>query len=242
MTTLLVSLTILVSLGPQLYAPDAPRLIEHVVVQVPTYLALAFVSWYMAREVGRRERLRGEYERRLQEMSDLKDRLQRDAFTDHITGLPNRYYFETRLREELKRARGQRDSFSVIFLDVDDFKQINDDHGHHTGDETLKLVAGVLRSNAREADTLARYGGDEFLVLLPHTQQSETQHFFERVRDEVAGRSEHELGFPLRISAGVAKFPSDADDSDDLLEVADLAMYRAKRRGKDQLFHPFLDA
>jgi len=158
-TTLLVSLTVLVSLSPQLYAPEAPRLVEHVVVQVPTYMALAFVSWYMAREVGRREHLRGEYERRLQEMRDLKDRFQREASTDRLTNLPDRAHFQARLRDEVERARRRNEQSTVNFLDVDDFKRINDEHGHRIGDECLKLVAEVLRSSVRETDAVARQGG-----------------------------------------------------------------------------------
>lgn len=239
---LLVFFTVLVSLSPQLYAPDGPRLVEHVVVQVPTYLALAFVSWYMAREVGRRERLRGEYESRLQEMRELKERFQREASTDRLTDLPNRARFEARLREESKRARRRGEEFTVVFLDVDDFKRINDDHGHRIGDESLKLVADVLRLNARETDAAARHGGDEFTVLLADTPLPEARAFFGRFKEEVADRSRRKLGFPLRVSAGAAVFPRDASDPDGLLEAADSAMYQAKRRKDDRLFHPFLDA
>ena len=241
-TTLLISLTVLVSLSPQLYAPDAPRLIEHAVVQVPTYLALAFVSWYMAQEVGRREHLRGEYERRLQEMRDLKDRFQREASTDRLTNLPDRAHFQARLRDEIERARRRNEQSTLNFLDVDDFKRINDEHGHRIGDECLKLVAEVLRSSVRETDAVARQGGDEFTVLLAGTPLPEAEQFFGRFREELAEYSERELGFRLSLSAGAASFPSDAGDPDGLLEAADTAMYRAKRRGKDQLYHQFMEA
>jgi diguanylate cyclase (GGDEF)-like protein len=241
-TTLLISLTVLVSLSPQLHAPDAPRLIEHAVVQVPTYLALAFVSWYMAQEVGRREHLRGEYERRLQEMRDLKDRFQREASTDRLTNLPDRAHFQARLRDEIERARRRNEQSTLNFLDVDDFKRINDEHGHRIGDECLKLVAEVLRSSVRETDAVARQGGDEFTVLLAGTPLPEAEQFFGRFRGEVAEYSERELGFRLSLSAGAASFPSDAGDPDGLLEAADTAMYRAKRRGKDQLYHQFMEA
>lgn len=240
LTALLVPLTILVSLSPQLYAPDAPRLIEHVVVQVPTYLTLAFVSWYMAREVGRRERLRGEYERRLQEMRELKDRFQREASTDRLTNLPDRAHFQIRLRQEIELARPRDEQFTVTFLDVDDFKRVNDEHGHRIGDECLRLVAHILRSSVRETDAVSRQGGDEFAVLLAGTPLPETEHYFGMFREEVAEYSERELGFRLSLSAGAACFPSDAADPNGLLETADTAMYRAKRRGKDQLYHRFI--
>jgi diguanylate cyclase (GGDEF)-like protein len=231
MAALAVFLAVLVSLSPQLYASGTVGLVEHVVVRVPTYLALALVSWYMAREVGRREWLRGEYERRLWEMRDLKDRFQQEACMDQLTGLPNRHRFEAQLRKEIKRARRRGEGLTVVFLDLDDFKRVNDDHGHRIGDESLKLVAKTLSSNARETDVVARYGGDEFTVLLADIPLSGAQAFFHRIREEVAVHSERELGFPLRISAGAASFPSDAVDPDSLLESADLAMYRAKRRG-----------
>ena len=237
MLMLVVLLTLLVSLSPQLYAPDASMLVEHMVVRVPIYLALAFVSWYMARETGRRERLRGEYERRLQEVQELKDRFRLEAYTDRLTNLPNRAQFQARLQEELRRARHREDQLTVIFLDVDDFKRINDEHGHRIGDESLKLTADVLRFNAREIDVLARYGGDEFAVLLPKIQLSDARDFFGRIRTAVADHSKRKLGFPFSLSAGAASFPSDADSPDGLMEAADLAMYGAKHRGKDQLFH-----
>ena len=238
LTALLVLLTFLISLSPQLYAPEAPRLIEHLVVQVPTYLALAFVSWYMAREVGRREHLRGEYEHRLREMRELKDRLQREASTDRLTNLPNRSHFESRLREEIEKARGWNEQFTMIFVDVDDFKRINDVYGHRTGDASLKLVADALRSNARQTDTVARQGGDEFTVLLAGAPLPEAENFFGRVRKEVAEYSEHELGFRISLSAGAASFPSNVGSPDGLLEAADTAMYQAKRWGEGSVLLP----
>ncbi len=246
MAAVTVFLTVLVSLAPQLYTPDATVLVEHMMVHAPTYLTLALVSWYMAREVGHRERLVGEYDRRLQEMQKLKDHFQREASIDHLTSLPNRSRFEAQLREEIKRAcrRGRRrgEEFTVVFFDVDDFKRINDERGHQIGDEALKLVANVLRSSVRETDAIARYGGDEFIVLLPDASSSTVWDFLKRTREAVAHRSEHELGFPLRISAGAASFSSAKDDLDGLLEEADRAMYQAKRQGKGLLSRLSTDA
>ncbi len=232
-----VLLTALVSLSPQLYDPDAAHLAEHMVVGFTSYLALAFVSGYMAREVGRRERQRAEYERELQETQELKERYRREALTDRLTGLPNRYRFEARLVEEIARAGRRSEAFTVVFLDVDDFKRINDAHGHATGDRSLKIVADALRQGARAEDVVARHGGEEFTVLLSGTPIPKALRFFQRVKEEVASRSERDLGFRVGLSAGVAGFPHDAENPEDLIEAADLAMYQAKRLGKDSLFH-----
>ena len=234
---LAIVVSMLFSLSPQLYGPDVPGLGEHLTVRLPTYLALALVSWYMAREVGRRERLRGEYERRLREMQEQKDRFQRASLTDLLTGLYNRRGFEDRLTKEFKRARRSHETFTIILLDLDDFKQINDEYGHRTGDESLRIVAEALRSCARETNILARYGGEEFTVLLPDSSLHGARNFFDRTREDVANCSERQLGFTLKISAGAARFPADAGDPDGLLEAADTAMYQAKRRGKNQFVH-----
>lgn len=232
-----VFLTVLVSVSPQLYDPDAARMFEHAMVFFPACLALALVSGYMAREVGRRERQKGEYERELEQMRELKERFRRETLTDHLTGLPNRHRFETRLRAEIARTRRQGGAFTVLFMDVDDFKSINDAYGHASGDEALKIAADALRRGAREEDTVARHGGEEFTVLLSGTPIAEAPRFFLRVREEVARRSERELGFRISLSAGAAGFPQEAKDPEGLLEAADLAMYQAKSLGKDGFFH-----
>lgn len=236
-----VLFTVLVSFSPQLYDPDVSPLAEHAIVRVPSYLAVALVSWYMAREIGRREHLRGEYERRLEEMRLLKNRFQKEASTDYLTGLPNRSSFEARLRVELERARRRGHESTMLFFDMDDFKRINDAHGHRVGDEALKLVAEVLRLNTRETDVIARYGGEEFVVLLRGTSPGRARYFFGKVKEEVAHRSQEILGIRLSVSAGAVSFSRDDEDPEDLLEAADLAMYRAKNRGKNRLSEPFPD-
>lgn len=233
-------LTALVSLSPQLYDPDLGRMLEHVVVGFPSYLALAFVSGYMAREIGRRERQRAESERELEEARELSERFRREALTDHLTGLPNRHQFQARLLEEIARARRKGEGFTVLFVDIDDFKSVNDAHGHASGDEALKLLADALHRNTRAEDPVARHGGEEFTVLLSGATIPGAQRFFRRVKEEVTRRSERDLGFRVSFSAGAASFPHDAGDPEGLIEAADFAMYQAKRLGKDSLFHPAL--
>ena len=229
LAALCVGLVLLVSLSPQLYAPDTALLVEHAVVYAPAYLALAFVSWYM------RKCILQEYEINLQKVREIEDRFQREASADRLTAVYNRDYFETRLSEEFSRTQRLSGGFVVVFLDLDDFKQINDTYGHRTGDKALKLVADVLRSNARQIDVVARYGGDEFAVLMPSTSLSGVRNFFERIRTEVVERTLLTLGFAIHLSAGVAKFDDDVEDPLDLLETADEAMYQAKRQGKDHI-------
>lgn len=242
LAVLIVLLTAFASVSPQFYEPDAPRFAQHVAVDFPSYLAVALVSWYMTREIGRRELLRGESERQLGEMRQHRDHFRQAAYTDRLTGLPNRSRFEERLQDEVKRARRQEQEFALVFLDMDDFKLVNDTRGHRAGDEALKLIAEVLHLNTREIDLPARHGGEEFTALLVGTSLEGAQDFFERVRDEVAYHGERKLDLTLRLSGGVAVFPRDADDPDDLLEAADKAMYEAKHQGKGRLYHPDLEA
>ena len=107
-------------------------------------------------------------------------------------------------------TRRRNKQFTVVFVDVDDFKRINDTSGHRIGNESLKLVADALRSKARQTDTVARQGGDELTVLLDGASLPEAQNLFGRLREEAAEYSEHELGFRLSLSAGAASFPPTA--------------------------------
>jgi diguanylate cyclase (GGDEF)-like protein len=229
--TLCVGVTLLASLTPQLYAPDVPRLVEYLVIQAPTYagivLACRYALW---------ERTRTQSEQDSARIRDLEERLRHEAALDPLTGLYNRGRFETRFKEEFERAQRTGERFMVLFVDVDDFKLVNDTHGHRTGDEALQLVADVLQSCSRRVDVVARHGGDEFLVMLPGASLPEAQRFFDRMREEVAERSSHSLGFGLRLSAGAVQCPGYDRDPAALLDAADEAMYRAKRRGKNRLF------
>jgi diguanylate cyclase len=160
-----------------------------------------------------------------------------EAGVDDLTGVLNRVHFEARLSEEFERARHFADDFVLVFFDIDEFKPLNEAHGRRTGNDALVLMAQVLQSNARRVDVVARYGSDEFVVLMPGTSLVGARNFFERIRAEVAERSMLTLGFIVRLSAGAVKLHhDDAGDPQDLLETAYHAMYVAKRQGKDRLF------
>jgi diguanylate cyclase (GGDEF)-like protein len=164
---------------------------------------------------------------------ELSDRAERDA----LTGLANRRALDERLEEELDRARRYRTHLSLVLVDIDDFKQVNDRYGHQSGDDLLRAFATALSGSLRELDLAARFGGEEFALLLPGTPSGGACIVAEQIRRLV---SELELvgpgGLPIRLTAsfGVADYPSCAT-VDELYECADRRLYDAKRRGKDQV-------
>jgi diguanylate cyclase (GGDEF)-like protein len=228
---LCVAVTLLASLGPELYDPDSARLVKHVIVQAPTYIGLMLACRYTLWE-----RTSLQFEHDSEKIEDLKKRLWHEASLDPLTGLYNRSRFETQFNEEFERARRTGEHFTVLFLDVDDFKDVNDNHGHRMGDDALKLIAEVLQSCSRRMDVVARHGGDEFMVILSGASLPEAHRFFERMREKVAERSNRTLGLELRLSAGAVQCPDRSTDPAALLDAADEAMYKAKRRGKNRLF------
>jgi diguanylate cyclase (GGDEF)-like protein len=121
---------------------------------------------------------------------------------------------------------------AVLFGDLDGLKDINDVHGHGAGDAALRLVAGCLRANLRETDAAGRWGGDEFLVVLPHTDAAGAEAVMRRLEASCAALPAV-LGFPLVVSCGAACYPQDGARTEDLLAAADRRMYEAKRRGRD---------
>jgi diguanylate cyclase (GGDEF)-like protein len=159
--------------------------------------------------------------------------LRDEALTDPLTGLPNRRALECRLHEELRRARRYRTPLSCVMADLDHLKPINDLLGHAAGDQALQSMAAVLRAGLRETDFAARAGGDEFLLLLPHTSAQEAVVLAERLRRSLArvrlgaGRDATRVG----ASFGVAALGPDAD-GEAMVEAADRALLAAKRAGR----------
>ncbi len=171
-------------------------------------------------------------------LADAKRRLESLAVTDELTGLYNYRYLNTRLREEFKRAERHREPLACAMLDVDRFKQINDDHGHDVGDAVLVEVARRVRSAVRETDVVTRYGGDEIVLVLPSTPLSGALTVASRVWNEVRATPVSLANLELRLSCsiGVALYPSpDISDADALRRAADQALYRAKRDGRDRI-------
>lgn len=161
--------------------------------------------------------------------ADTRLELRRVATNDELTGLPNRRAFDETFQQEMKRAERSRAALSVVILDLDNFKRLNDEHGHEAGDRGLRSVAGALRATARESDHVFRWGGDEFSLLLPDTDRAGADRMVTRLVDAVGNVDTP--GPRLGASAGVAvHVPGDGTDEDGLLRRADAEMYAAKRR------------
>jgi diguanylate cyclase (GGDEF)-like protein len=167
--------------------------------------------------------------------SHARQRLQRRAAVDDLTGLGNLSMFRARLAEEHKRVSRYGSPLSLAMIDVDKLKSINDLHGHVAGSDVLRAIGDVLRRHARATDLAVRYGGDEFVVLLPQTTLAEASVFAERVRSEVATRAVH--GFHPTVSIGVASLsrPDSVETDGQLLNRADAAAYTAKRQGGNRI-------
>jgi diguanylate cyclase (GGDEF)-like protein len=164
-------------------------------------------------------------------------RLRRQAQTDALTGLANRRGLDERLDEELDRARRLGTSLAYVIADIDRFKDVNDKHGHRTGDAVLRAVAGVFADSIRELDLAARFGGEELALVLPGTQLAGARRLAERIRTAVEQLSVRDANGDLvrvTVSFGAAAFPAYAD-VDEIVGAADAALYEAKRTGRNRV-------
>jgi diguanylate cyclase (GGDEF)-like protein len=169
----------------------------------------------------------------------LHDEARRLSLTDGLTSLWNRRQFELRAAQELERAARFGERFSIVLVDLDSFKAINDTHGHLIGDAVLVETAQRLVAHTREVDTVARHGGEEFVLLLPQTDAAGALRVAEKVREELAAKPvETDAGaLPVTLSAGVACHPANGASIEALLGAADAALYAAKAAGKNQVVH-----
>jgi diguanylate cyclase (GGDEF)-like protein len=166
--------------------------------------------------------------------AEMTARLSELATTDELTQVANRRLLMDRLGRELERARRTDKPLAVLMADLDHFKRVNDEYGHLRGDEVLRLVAHELGAHLRRMDTVGRYGGEEFVILVPDTPREQGQVVAEKLRQSIAALSFPD-GLTLTISIGVAVFPSDADDPAGIIDAADRALLAAKRRGRNQV-------
>jgi diguanylate cyclase (GGDEF)-like protein len=172
------------------------------------------------------------------ENARLLVRMEHMANTDGLTGLKNRRAFDTALTEEVARAARYAYPLGLMVLDIDDFKQFNDRFGHSKGDRHLITIASYIINSVRETDVVARIGGEEFSVILPHTSRDGAIEMAERVRKNIEAAFESKISAGGTVSIGVAEYPRDGDNPADLFDAADLVMFRIKRSGKNQVGIP----
>ncbi len=178
-----------------------------------------------------------ELKRQLQEIGELQARLREQANRDSLTGLYNRRYFDDTLERETLRCQREHEPLSVVILDIDHFKHVNDLHGHQAGDEVLKRLAATLGGNVRGSDVASRYGGEEFTLLLTGVDAAIAQ---QRALELCRIYSAEAVLFqsqPIRatLSVGIASYPAHGRSPSELIRAADLALYQAKARGRNQV-------
>lgn len=183
-------------------------------------------------EIAARIRWHLKNRQRIQGLHQAQNRLARLALSDGLTGLFNRAYFDATIKQETARSLRSKKPLSLLIIDLDHFKRINDSYGHQAGDQALEKVAEVLREQSRISDTVCRYGGEEFAIILPETPRAHAQMVAERIRQKIGAL---ELGFPLTSSIGIncAEKPEGLDPYI-LIAGADQALYAAKRNGRNR--------
>ncbi|SFK70836.1 PAS domain S-box-containing protein/diguanylate cyclase (GGDEF) domain-containing protein [Paenibacillus sp. 1_12] len=175
--------------------------------------------------------------RDVSEHKSIEEQLIQLAYYDSLTALPNRRLFHDRCYQSLLAAKRYHRKMALLYLDLDDFKLINDNYGHAVGDDLLKMVAARLSHCVRDPDTVCRLGGDEFVILLQQFEQKEDiVKVSERVLDAISSRfviQHHDIF--ITCSMGAAYYPQDGTDGNELLDMADAAMYQAKKSGKNDI-------
>jgi len=154
---------------------------------------------------------------------------------DRLTGLNNRAYFDQVFEQQLSLAQRYNTDLSLLFLDIDNFKDINDRYGHQTGDYVLQNIAALIQKEKRDSDIAIRYGGEEFILLMPHTGSINGLILAERIRNsiEIMVINHENHAISVTISGGLASYPNDGDVTSDILAVADQALYQSKGAGKN---------
>lgn len=173
--------------------------------------------------------LEEQVDQRTRELQHANEKLKELAMTDSLTEILNRRAIFIKLEEEKLRADRYQRPFSVAMLDLDDFKKFNDKYGHVEGDHALKAISAALSSRVRKIDSVGRYGGEEFLILLPETKLEDATELCERLRALI------EKDCPVKASMGVAAYPNSAKTTETLIEAADKALYEAKALGKNKV-------
>jgi diguanylate cyclase (GGDEF)-like protein len=168
----------------------------------------------------------------------LYECLARESLRDPLTGLFNRRFMIESLEREIKRAERNQTHVSIIMADIDHFKQFNDKHGHAAGDKVLTQMGGLFKARLRGSDVACRYGGEEFVFFLPESSAENSLKRADQLREEVKNLEIHYGGerlASLTLSMGISTYPDQGSNAEDLLRVADVALYRAKIEGRDRV-------
>ncbi len=168
----------------------------------------------------------------------MLEETKKQSYSDGLTGLFNRRYFDDALQGEMNRVQRYDGSFSVFFIDLDNFKKLNDTYGHQAGDLTLKVVSDILQTMKRTEDTACRYGGEELVLILPETEKMNALVIAERIRKKVeeTGLEFEGKRFNVTLSGGIASYPADGKEAHELVHAADVALYQAKESGRNRIF------
>jgi diguanylate cyclase (GGDEF)-like protein len=160
-------------------------------------------------------------------------------WVDQFTGVANRLYFQLRFESEIRRTENYRQALALLMLDIDEFKIINDTHGHYAGDVVIKKMAEIVKKNTRSSDLVGRFGGDEFMVLITSTTEDQAVSFAEHLREKISTTDISIPGTEVRvritISGGLAIFPSHGQSTAELFRAADDALYASKRQGRNRV-------
>ncbi len=219
---------------PRELSPDQVSALNALSRQVVMQLELRKHSAELQQAANEREVYLDQLESSQQKLEASNARLQEDSMTDKLTGIGNRAAFDQRLTEEVYRSKRYQSPVSLLMIDVDEFKELNDTFGHQAGDEALKTVAAALGCT-RPSDFLARYGGEEFAVLLANTSHEGACILAERMRKAVASASfEHR---PVTVSIGASTISVNSEDISAIVSEADKALYAAKEGGRNQVVH-----
>jgi diguanylate cyclase (GGDEF)-like protein len=191
------------------------------------------------RLIAENQKLMRQLKNKNQELKKANETLKNLASRDGLTGLYNHRYFQEYLIFELYRSSQNKDTFSLLFLDLDYFKQYNDKNGHLEGDQLLQSFADILKNSIQNSSVVARYGGEEFVLLLPSTSKTNACRVAEKIRQQVEshpfkGRETQPQG-KVTVSIGISSFPDDGTDRATLIQCADGAMYRAKKSGRNKV-------
>lgn len=169
----------------------------------------------------------------VQENNELRKQLLDIAIYDELTGLFNYRFFTQAIEREMGRSKRYGYQLTFLVIDIDNFKRINDTHGHENGNKALKALAAAISESIRDSDYAARYGGEEFVIILPQTSAGEGYEVAERIRSAIA-QKKYDIG-TVTVSIGASTYPDPSPNKDVLIKHADMAMYTAKNTGKNKV-------